>query len=121
MIFPNCCSVWNFAFKMKEVIEWYCNFTTLGGFSQMHESKSPFSKLFWMFLTVLGLVMTFWGIERAIADYLVMDVTVAVDVKSNGTLLFPTVTVCNENRVHCGQLLTKIILCDKVGNGYTVL
>ena len=36
------------------------------------------------------------------------NVTVSISVTDNTTLKFPTVTICNLNRVHCGRLLKRI-------------
>ena len=99
---------------MGGVWKWYTNFTSIGGFTQFLASNNKFSKLFWLILTLTGLVLTIVGISQTIYDFFLYDVTTSVTIGSNDTLYFPTVTICNANRVHCGQLLTKINNCVNV-------
>ena len=99
---------------MKEVYEWFKDFSSLGGYTQYVASKNSASKCFWMVLTLFGLVITLYSIERTFVGFFDYNVTTSVGISDNGTLLFPTVTICNTNRVHCGQLLNTINNCQEV-------
>ena len=99
---------------MNEVFAWFNNFTSLAGYTQYLSSKNPTSKIFWTILTVLGLFMTIISIERTFRDFLEFDVTTSVTVSGNSSLNFPTVTLCNSNRVNCLKLFQKIEICKEV-------
>ena len=99
---------------MKEVYEWFKNFSSLGGYNQYVLSENFASKFFWMVLTLIGLGITFYSIERTFHGFFDYNVITSVGISDNATLLFPTVTICNSNRVHCGQLHDKINNCIKV-------
>ena len=99
---------------MNEVYDWFINFTSLGGYTQFLASKDKSSKNFWAFLTLIGLIFTGISFERSFVDFLEYDVTVSISVTDNTTLKFPTVTICNSNRVHCGRLLERINAIEDV-------
>ena len=99
---------------MNEVFAWFNNFTSLGGYTQYLASKNRTSKIFWAILTVLGLFITIISMERNFTDLLGFGVTTSVTVSGNSSLNFPTVTLCNSNRVNCLQLFKKIENCKKV-------
>ena len=93
---------------MNEVYKWFINFTSLGGYTQFLSSKERGSKNFWAILTLIGLIFTLTSLERNLKDFFDYEVTVSISVTDNTTLKFPTVTICNLNRVHCGRLLKRI-------------
>ena len=93
---------------MNEVYKWFINFTSLQGCTQFLASKERCSKQFWAILTLIGLIFTLVSLERSFEDFFDYDVTVSISVTDNTTLKFPTVTICNLNRVHCGRLLKRI-------------
>ena len=99
---------------MNEVFSWFNNFTSLGGYTQYVASKNPTSKIFWAILTFLGLFITIYSIERNFDDMMAFHVTTSVSVSDNSSLKFPTVTLCNTNRVDCIQLFKKIEICKEV-------
>ena len=99
---------------MNEVYEWFTNFTTLQGYTQYLASKERSSKYFWVVLTLTGLIFTLVSLERNFRDFFSFDVTVSITVTDNTTLKFPTVTICNSNRVHCGRLLERIQTSEDV-------
>ena len=47
-------------------------------------------------------------------DYLKYNVVTDVKVVQNSSIVFPSVTICNANRVHCGNLLKYVSTCEKV-------
>ena len=55
---------------MKGVFDWYMTFTSTGGLTQFYGSKNNLSKVFWMVLTLSGLILTIWSIERTISNFL---------------------------------------------------
>ena len=51
--------------------------------------------------------MTLYGILGVIANHLAYPVINVSHLENRGDLEFPSVTICNANRVHCGNLLTE--------------
>ena len=90
------------------------NFTTLGGLTQCIASKNIASKIFWFILTTIGLFMTIYALINSFKAFAEFEVTTTTRIISNKTLVFPTVTICNANRVHCVNLLEKIQQCEAV-------
>ena len=93
---------------MNEVYKWFTNFTSLQGYTQFLASKERRSKQFWAILTLIGLIFTMVSLERNFDSFFDYNVTVSISVTDNTTLKFPTVTICNLNRVHCGRLIERI-------------
>ena len=78
-----------------------------------------------LFRTSLSKVLTLWhcvkvkqcyfsGVYGVFEDYLKYNVVTDVKVVQNSSIVFPSVTICNANRVHCGNLLKYVSSCEKV-------
>ena len=59
-----------------------------------------------MFMTVLGVI---WTAE----DYASSPIVTSVTVKNQHKLEFPAVTLCNLNKLHCGNLYLRILNCSE--------
>ena len=70
--------------------------------------------MLWWLLYFGGAVGTAVTVTLVLADYFKFDVVTRVRVKRiNDGIDFPSVTLCNKNRVHCGRLLDMIVECEQ--------
>lgn len=58
--------------------------------------------------------MTVYSLVVVMISFLQYPVITTVSLVSNTSLDFPTVTICNSNRVHCGRLAKLIQRCHGV-------
>ena len=99
----------------RKVLKWFVNFTSLGGFTQTRDSDNKISTVIWGALFLAGLVLTIWSIVVLIITYYEYNIVTNIGLGHNSSgLIFPSVAVCNQNRIHCGHLYDKIITCSKV-------
>ena len=54
------------------------------------------------------------GLVALFKDFLNFPVITGVTLEQNSSIEFPSVTICNENRVHCGNLHNYIKICNDV-------
>ena len=59
-------------------------------------------------MTCVALYFTFLGAQQTIDEFLAYNVTTSFLVSHKPHIELPSVTICNINRVHCGNLLKKI-------------
>ena len=109
---------------VKETVLWFWKFTSLGGFTQCRDSDNSISKCAWFILALLGYGTTLYGVWFSIAGFLRHEYTTKMSYKT-GTAFktkinFPSVTICNKNRVHCGHLYDLIQNCTKVKYCYSL-
>ena len=105
----------NTEYKFKNVLKWFVQFTSIGGFTQSRDSDNKISRAVWGVLFMVGLVLTIAGIVSLIIDFCQFGSLTNVQLAhSSSGMLFPSVSVCNTNRIHCGHLYNKIILCKQV-------
>ena len=101
--------------KNEKVLQWFIKFTSIGGFTQTRDSDNKISQFVWGALFLLGLVMTCFGIVKLVIQFCRYEAITNVELGHNSSgMIFPAVTVCNQNRIHCGHLYDKIISCSKV-------
>ena len=98
--------------KTPKVILWFYRFTTIGGITHARESDSKLAKQIWVALFFAGVVMTIWGVKISIESYLEYRSVTTVSKEYKSLLTFPSVTICNLNRVHCGNLDNMIKRCE---------
>ena len=96
------------------VVRWFLGFTSLEGVSQLQNSDNKASKCAWFLLAVTGWALTCITVSMAIAAYLAFETVTTIGVDSQTNLEFPTVTLCNPNRVHCRHLYNFIRNCTQV-------
>ena len=101
--------------RSRKVLEWFVKFTSVGGFTQARDSDNKLSTLIWTILFLAGLTLTIWGIVGLVISFCEYNSITNIELghKSSG-MVFPAVAVCNQNRIHCGHLYDKIILCSQV-------
>jgi hypothetical protein len=102
--------------KCQGVKDWFVGFTTLGGLVQIFASTDRWSKAMWVVLFVSGFIGTLVGLQQTFGNYFEFNVVTSVTIAHSYTLPFPSVTICNANRVHCGQLYKLIRTCQEVYN-----
>lgn len=93
----------------NQTTRWYINFTTLGGLTQTRDSDNNASRICWIVVFLLGLFMTAFSLKSTLCRYLDHPTTWDLSVTLNQSLEFPAVTVCNANKIHCGNLRNHII------------
>ena len=96
------------------VFVWFSRFTSIPGFSQARESDNKCSRFAWAILFIMGVCATILGVKTSIASYLEYRSVTTITNEFKSTLMFPSVTICNLNKVHCGNLYEMIGRCEKV-------
>ena len=100
--------------RLREVWTWYSSFTSLQGLTQYLASKSIQWKQYWFVISIAFSVPTITGVYNVFEDYISYPVVTNIQNVQNSTIDFPSVTICNTNRVHCGNLLKYISTCQNV-------
>ena len=104
--------------QLLDVSAWFWNFTSFAGFTQSRDSDNLISKYVWLILAILGYGITFFTCYKTINTFFAFETNTRITFKT-GTAFktkigFPSVTVCNSNRIHCGHLYDAITNCTKV-------
>ena len=97
-----------------EPFHWFKSFTSIGGLGQIIGSTEKHWKLFWTILTLAFLAITGYSAMKIVIEYLTYDVVTSFSVEHKESLVIPSVTICNVNRIHCGNLMQKLEAYDKV-------
>ena len=101
--------------RSRKVWEWFVNFNSIGGFTQARDSDNKVSTFIWTILFLVGFGLTLNGLSDQILFFLEYNSTMNIELAHNSSgMIFPSVAVCNQNRIHCGHLYEKIISCSKV-------
>ena len=61
----------------------------------------------WLLVFTALLSLTIYGIYEVMSNHLAFPVVTVSHLESRGELDFPAVTICNANRIHCGNLLAE--------------
>ena len=104
--------------EIKAVFEWFLNFTSFAGITQSRDSDNLISKWTWVGLGLVGYCLTSYSAVQTIASFFEYPSYTNVFIET-GTAFktprqFPSVTICNRNRIHCGHLYDLIQNCTKV-------
>ena len=100
--------------KLKQTFGWFEEFCSWSGISQYRISDNKISKSFWLALYWLGLCLTLLLVKSSINRLLSHPFTTKVERTNNFAAQFPSVTICNPNRIHCKRLLGLIQTCSRV-------
>ena len=104
--------------ETKDVFRWYWSFTSLAGFTQCRDTDTSISKGFWFILAIIGWSLTAYSTYSTIKSFLEYETMTKTTFQTGSSLKtklkFPSVTVCNSNRVHCGHLYDLIYQCEEV-------
>ena len=104
--------------KMREAFIWFWNFTSFAGLAQCRDSDNKISKVYWIILALTGYALTMYTFTMTIQSFFYHPTDTKIlfetGVGFQTRLNFPSVTVCNSNRIHCGHLYDLIQDCAKV-------
>ena len=95
--------------KVQATWKWFTEFTTISGIGQVVASKEKAWKLFWCLITTTFMIITILQVIKVIVEFLEYDVATKLSVEPEEVIQMPSVTICNNNRIHCGNLLQKIL------------
>ena len=96
------------------VIKWWYEFSSCSGITQAKASTSKISKVVWTLLAIVGVGVTYYMVYNAIISYLKNGTVTVVNMRNHHELEFPSVTICNPNRIHCLHLYDLIQSCTNV-------
>ena len=96
-----------------EPFHWFKSFTTIGGLGQIIGSTEKHWKLFWTILTLAFLTITGYSAMLIVIEFMKYNVVTTFSVDHKDRLVIPSVSICNVNRVHCGNLMQKLEAYDK--------
>ena len=107
-------TTFSFGHKIIHVFKRFYEFTSIGGITQIRDSHSKSSKCTWLILTIFAMLLTIVLVNRSIETYLNYETVTKIRMRSDLKLDFPSVTICNQNRIHCRNLYNLIQSCTAV-------
>ena len=102
--------------KILNALQWSYEFTSISGITQVRDTKGKVSKFVWFLLALIGCGLTFLAVFKCVQSYLNHDTVTNVEIRSASSIEFPSVTICNQNRVHCRHLYNLIRNCTAVSD-----
>jgi hypothetical protein len=90
------------------VLDRYWETNSMSGLTHIRISSGKKRRFFWMFMFMVGITLTVACVTNAFRDYFNYSVITKVIVMEQLEVEFPSVTICNLNQVHCGNLFTTI-------------
>ena len=100
--------------RIVGVLKWGYEFTSIAGITQLRTTDYKISKWAWFMLATFGIILTGYTVTQCIQRYMAHESVTTIAIRSAYKLDFPSVTICNENRVHCRKLYDLIRNCTKV-------
>ena len=100
--------------KIINVLRYGYGFTSLAGITQSRASDCKLHKWVWILFFVVGLSLTTYQVINALLMFTKHNTETSITLVNKVRLDFPSVTVCNQNRVHCRHLYNLILKSDKV-------
>ena len=100
--------------KILKVLTYGYGFTSVAGISQSRASDCRIHKYLWILAFIVGASLTTYQVYNALLTYKKHNTETSITLKNKVKLDFPSVTVCNQNRVHCRHLYDRILECNKV-------
>jgi hypothetical protein len=104
--------------KYGNVHHWFRQFTSIGGLTQVRDSDNRISEKCWMFIFILGVILTIVSLQNTLTEFFSFGVNIAINMTHFQEMQFPAVTICNSNPVHCGNLAKKIGDCERVSQTF---
>ena len=86
------------ATRTKEVLQWFDQNNTLGGWTPSFHSDNKISRIFWTILFLIGVALTIWSIRAAFERYFEYNTITSVElvsVDSNIGIPLPAFAICN--------------------------
>ena len=84
--------------RVKTVLNDFGGKTSIAGLSNAYQSESTSKRIYWGILFLIGSVITIWALIKTITDFLEYEVTTSTDLRSDPSVVFPAVSVCNLNK-----------------------
>ena len=100
--------------RIINVWKWFYEFNSFAGITQIRTTDTKISKFVWLILFVLALGLTSFLVFQSLETYLKHETVTTINVRSEPKIDFPSVTICNQNRIHCRHLYNLIQNCTKV-------
>ena len=102
--------------KIFNALKYGYGFTSLAGISQSRASDCKLHKWVWILFFVVGFSLTAYQVINALLTFPKHNTETSITLINKVRLDFPSVTVCNQNRVHCRHLYNLILDSNKVEN-----
>ncbi len=83
----------------------YMRTSAIAGLSHAANARSRMWSFYWLVIFVSGLAATGYNIFTLISDYMDHPVATTTDLVHAPSVYFPAVTICNQNRIHCQNLI----------------
>ncbi|XP_066300720.1 uncharacterized protein [Branchiostoma lanceolatum] len=90
---------------IKEMTKQFCSTTTAHGVSRVVDADSKTGKFLWVMILLMCLTVFLYQATVMIKTYFDYPVVVEIKVVENSKLTFPSVTVCNNNRLRASKVL----------------
>ena len=84
--------------RVKTVLNEFGGKTSIAGLSNAYQSESTSKRIYWGILFLIGSFITVNTTIGVIVDYLEFEVTTSTDLRSDPSVVFPAVSVCNLNK-----------------------
>lgn len=82
----------------------YLSITTIPGLQNIHHASGKLSSFIWTLLLIVGFACTVRDVYTTTIEYLAYPVITSMTMDQVVALPFPSITVCNLNRIHCTNL-----------------
>ncbi|XP_035673647.1 uncharacterized protein LOC118414024 [Branchiostoma floridae] len=89
---------------VSQLSKQFCDATTCHGLNRIGSAQSTAARLMWLALVLTAAALTMWQGSRLLTKYMLYPVQVKVNIVVNNRLVFPSVTVCNQNRLRKSKL-----------------
>ncbi|XP_070545645.1 uncharacterized protein [Ptychodera flava] len=90
---------------LRSIISKFAKNTTAHGIANISNSTSTFGRTVWSVVCVTAFSLFLWQSSELLKDYLEYGIKIKFDVVSVPKLSFPTVTVCNTNKIRKSEIL----------------
>lgn len=95
---------------IREASNEYWSHTNIGGLAQAYTAHGYLFRFVWLILFAYGFYKTIADVIVVVTDFLAHTHVSQIDVTHETTATFPAVTVCNQNRIDCEELLAAVLL-----------
>ena len=100
--------------SISDVLKWGYGFTSIAGITQLRSTDCKVSKCSWAVITILATLLTLFTVIASFRSFFQHNTVTTVGIKTETYTHFPSITICNQNRVHCRHLYNLIQNCTKV-------
>ena len=104
--------------KIINVLKYGYGFTSLAGISQSRASDCKLHKWVWITFFIVGFTFTAFQVISSLLTYKQYNTETSITLTNKVRLDFPSVTICNHNRVHCRHLYNLILNNKKVSTAF---